>query len=98
MNITELAKEPQLITVSLDKPALVEKYGEVIEFKILDRQPLDTFAKLSSMTEENTDQIAAIVESMILDDAGESVVKDGKTLPIDVLTEAMAAISTELGK
>ena len=98
MNITDLAKEPQLITVSLDKPSLVEKYGEVIEFKIMDRQPLDVFAKLSSMTEENTDQIAKIVEGMILDDQGEPVVKDGKTLPIDVLTEAMAAISTELGK
>ena len=98
MNITELAKKPQLVELILDAPELVEKYGEPIKFHIYDRQPLDVFAKLSALTEENSSEIAKIVESLILDEKGQPVVKDDNTLPMDVLVSAMTSISTVLGK
>jgi len=98
MNISELAKQPQLIELVLDSEELVEKYGEPIRFHILDRQPLDVFAKLSTLKEENAAEIAKIVEKLILDEKGESVVKDDNTLPMDVLVAAMTSISTVLGK
>jgi len=98
MNISELAKTPQLIDLTLDSPELVQKYGEPIKFHIYDRQPLDVFAKLSTLKEENTGEIANIVQGLILDEKGEPVLKDGAVLPVDVLVSAMTSISAVLGK
>ena len=98
MKLSELSQKPKLIQILINNKDIVKKYGEELEFHIYDRQPLDVFAKLSALTEENSSEIAKIVESLILDEKGEPVVKDDNTLPMDVLVSAMTSISTVLGK
>lgn len=97
MKITELSKKPELVKITIDRAELVEKYGDTIEFFILDRQPLDVFAKLSS-GEAGDQRIIELVSSLILNEQGEPVMKDGMTLPIDIITECMTLIGTTLGK
>jgi copper chaperone CopZ len=98
MKIQQLAAKPKLIEITIDKQELVEKYGESVTFHFYDRQPLDVFAKLATATKDNVMEIASVIEKLILDEAGNPVMKDGEALPIDVLMEAINLISQHLGK
>ena len=97
MKLAELSKKPELIKVTLDKKEIVEKYGDTIEFHILDRQPLDVFTKLANAEKDMTG-MTEMIQDMILDDKGKKIVSDDKVLPLDVLMECVTQISTRLGK
>lgn len=97
MKLSELSKTPELIKITIDKKELVEKYGDEIEFHVLDRQPLDVFTKLANAKEDMTG-MTEMIQEMILDDKGEKVVSEDKALPLDVLMECVTQISARLGK
>lgn len=99
MNISELAQKPKLVKLILDDKTITEKYGEALEFYVLDRQPLNTFAQLAGANpEENFSSIANIMSELILDEAGNKVISEDKVLPMDVLMSAIKSISETLGK
>ena len=47
LKLTQLASKPQLIKITLDTKEIQEKYGDSLEFWILDRQPIDQFIKMA---------------------------------------------------
>ena len=98
MNLTDLAVKPTLIKLTITEANIVEKYGEELDFYIYDRQPLDTFAKLATMTQDNPLEFTDMLVDLILNDKGEPVMTDGKILPIDVITQAVKLIGDKLGK
>jgi len=97
MKISELSQKPQLIKVTISKKELVEKYGEELEFHIYDRQPLDVFTKLAN-AEKDMSGVTEMIQTMILDEKGNPVVKDDNVLPLDVLMECVKEVSERLGK
>jgi hypothetical protein len=97
MKISELSQKPQLIKVTINKKELVEKYGEELEFHIYDRQSIEVFTKLANADKDMTG-VTEMIQEMILDEAGNKVVEDGKVLPLDVLMECVKEISERLGK
>lgn len=98
MQLEQLAQEKQLLKLTIDSETIVEKYGEALDFWVWDRQSLDTFAKMSVITEDNAMQYTELLTEMILSEAGEPVMKDNKILPIDVITEAIKLVGETLGK
>jgi hypothetical protein len=98
MQLEKLAVQPKLQKLTISEPKIVEKYGEELEFYVYDRQRLDVFAKMATITEENAMQYSTILTDLILNDKGEPVMSDDKVLPIDVLTEAIKLIGEMLGK
>ena len=98
MKLAELSKKPELITVTLDKKEIVEKYGDELSFYVFDRQPIDVFAKLATMQESNPLEFTDMLSQLILDADGKPVMTEDKVLPIDVLTEAVKLIGATLGK
>ena len=98
MKLSELAKTPQLQRLTITKPELVEKYGDELEFFIYDRQPLDIFTKLADVSQDNVGEYITILSDVIKNEKGEHVMTDEKTLPMDVLMEAMTLIGEHLGK
>lgn len=98
MKLSDLAKEPKLIKCSIDKPELVEKYGEELEFYIYDRQPLDVFAKLANADKGEMSGMTDMIKMLLLDENGEPIVGGNQVLPMDVLVEAVSIIGNELGK
>jgi len=98
MKLSELAKEPQLIKCSINKPELVEKYGEELEFYIYDRQPLDVFARLANAEKGEMSGMTEVIKMLILDEEGKPIVGGNNVLPMDVLVEAVSIIGSELGK
>lgn len=98
MQLEKLAVQPKLQKLTISEPKIVEKYGEELEFYVYDRQRLDVFAKMATITEENAMQYSTILTDLILNDKGEPVMSEDKILPIDVITEAIKLIGELLGK
>ena len=98
MQLDQLAQERKLIKLTIEDEGIVEKYSEALEFWVWDRQSLDTFAKMSVITEDNALQYTDLLTDMILNKEGEPVMKDNKVLPVDVITEAIKLVGDTLGK
>lgn len=99
MNINNLTKKPTLTKFTIDKPEIVEQYGEPIEFYSWDRQPIDVFLKLAALTgENNTVEIVRIASELILDEAGDPVITSDSMLPTNVLMAAIGEVTEKLGK
>jgi hypothetical protein len=98
MKINQIASKPQLIKLTLDDEATITELGESLEFWTWDRQPLDTFMQLASIRNDNPKEIIEVVRSLILDEAGEQVVKGDIMLPTQILIRIIQKIVETLGK
>ena len=98
MKLSELADKPKLIQLTVTDEDIIEKYGEELEFWVYDRQPLDTFSKLASATDDNLESITEIMGDLILDESGNRVMEEGKILPLDVLGKCITKVTETLGK
>lgn len=100
MNITELAVQPSLVKVTLDDEAIIEEYGEALEFHVWDRQPLEKFMRFAGKQISNDDlpELIEFTKSMILDEKGEPVMSEGKLLPTSIMTRCITKVMEQLGK
>ena len=98
MELGQLAQKPKLVKLTIDAEAIVEKYGDSLEFYMYDRQPLDVFAKLANFEQNDAGSIIHLLQTVILDANGEAVMHDGLQLPMDVVTECIKVAGDKLGK
>lgn len=98
MKLTQLAARPQLIRVELDDEEIQETYGEALEFWILDRQPMEKFIQIATTQTENPAELVRLVNGMILDEDGNTVIKDDEALPHGIMMKAIAKVVEILGK
>jgi hypothetical protein len=98
LQLTQLASKPQLIKITLDKPEIVERYGDSLEFWIYDRQPIDQFIKMATLGADNYGDIIRMVNDLVLDESGAPVLKDGESLPNDLMMTVIAQVVERLGK
>jgi hypothetical protein len=98
MNLSQLTAKPQLVLISIDDEDTIKEYKEAIEFYTWDRQPMDTFMRLASATQENTGTIIDIVKTLILDEQGKMILADDHMLPTNVLMKAITRVTEMLGK
>ena len=98
LKLTQLASKPQLISITLDTPVIQEKYGDSLEFWIMDRQPIDEFIKMATLGADNYGEMIKMVNNLVLDEHGNRAVQDGEALPNDVMMAVIAAVVERLGK
>lgn len=98
MKLTTLAAKPKLIKIEISDEDIIKEYGEPLEFWIYDRQSMAKFVKLANVSEENYGSLVETVESMILDEDGKEILKDGVLLPIPVMSKVVARVVETLGK
>lgn len=98
MKLTQLAKKPELIKITLDDEATVTEFGEALDFWIYDRTPMDTFVKLATVKAEDFGSMVEAINNLVLDEDGTPIVKDGLMIPSHVLTRVVAKVVETLGK
>lgn len=98
MKLNELAKKPQLIEVTIDDADIVEEFGEALTFHTWDRQPMDVFLKLASISPENSASIMDAVRNLVLDEHGKPILVDGVSLPTKVMMRVITKVVEGLGK
>jgi hypothetical protein len=98
MKLSELAREPQLVKITIDDEDIVTEYGEAVEFWTWDRQPMDTFMKLASVNPDDTSTILNAVRGLVLDEAGKPVLSEKSSLPTRIMLRVIARVVDGLGK
>ena len=98
MKLTQLAAKPQLVKIELNDEDVVKEFGEALEFWIWDRQPIDKFIRLAQMKGDDMSELIAAVNDMVLDEEGNSIIKDGLVLPTNVMTKVIGKVVETLGK
>lgn len=98
LNITALASKPQLIKLTIDQESIVEKYGDILEFWIYDRQNIEDFIRMATATQEDQYGMIKMISTMIMTEDGNPALKDDETLPNDVMMAVINEVITQLGK
>lgn len=98
MKLQDLASKPQLVKLTIDSEELVTKYGEALEFYVLDKLPIDTYTKLASINTNDPASMYLTVKDLILDEAGKPVIQNDLTLPLDLMNAAIIKVTENLGK
>jgi hypothetical protein len=98
MKLSQLSAKPQLIKLVLDDEEIIKEYGEAIEFYTWDRQPLDIFMKLASVSQSNSKDMFGIVKTMLLDENAKEIVTEDQIPPSNILLKAIVKIVDLLGK
>lgn len=98
MKLSDIAKKPTLIEVTIDDADIVEQYGEGLTFWTWDRQPMDVFLKLASLDQKNTSSVISAVRELILDSEGQQILTDSITLPTQLMMRVISLVVDRLGK
>ena len=99
MKLEALASRPQLIKIEIADENIVKTYGETIEFWIYDRQDMDVYMSMASLsgTTNNLVEVARLVKDLIHNEAGEHILKDGQMLPMDIMVKVIEETLKRLG-
>lgn len=98
MKLTDLAREPQLIKITIDDEDIVKEYGEAVEFWTWDRQPMDVFLKLANRQEDDRGGIFDLVRTLVLDEAGQEIITDRRSLPAGIMMRVLTRVVEQVGK
>jgi len=98
MKLSEIAKKPRLIEITIDDADIVEQYGEALTFHTWDRQPMHVFLKLASLNQSDTASMISAVRELILNEDGTQVMSEEAALPTNVLMRVITTVVERLGK
>lgn len=97
MKLSQLAAKPQLIQMSIDDEAMVEKYGEAVDFWMYDRYDMDVYLNLLNTEEKDVKKLTDIVKDLLLDENGKQLLEQGEILPTDILMKVVEKVVGQLG-
>ena len=105
MELSKLVSEPQLIKITIDEDHIVEKYGETLDFYMYDRQDMNTFMKLASISKNKDDNIEEkditsvfdMVKELIHDEHGNRLLEENQYLPTDIMLMVVKKSMQNLG-
>jgi len=98
MKLSQLASKPQLIKMTLDDEDTIKEFGEPVEFYTWDRQPMDTFMRLASVSNKDPEIMIGIIRTLILDEEGKEIITTDAMLPSSVLLRVVGKVVDLLGK
>lgn len=97
MQLSEISKAPQLISISIDDEQTVADFGEAVEFFTYDRQPLESFLKLATAKQDDPAAMIKAIRPLILDKEGKQIITGDKTIPSSLLMKVVAKLVDRLG-
>jgi hypothetical protein len=98
MKLSDIAKKPQLIEVTIADEDIVAEFGEALTFWTWDRQPMDVFLKLASVDQSNTTSVIEAVRDLILNEQGQPILVGEVSLPTKVMMRVITSVVESLGK
>ena len=98
MKLSALTAKPQLIDIHIDDEETIKEFGEAVEFYTWDRQPMDVFMKLATVSNKDPELMIGIIRTLILDEAGKEIVTKDAMLPSSILLRVVGKVVDLLGK
>jgi hypothetical protein len=99
MDISKFAKKPTLTKIVMDEPEVVETYGEVIEFHMLDQMSISTYFEFYRLQQEqNSDKLNDLLRKIVLKEDGTPALAEEEIFPVDLTLGLLVKINEFLGK
>ena len=99
MDISQLAKKPELVKLVLDDQELVNTYGEEITFFMLDVIDINTYFDFyKNQNEQDGERLMHVLRKIILNEQGNPAIAEDSILPVDITLNVLMKISDHLGK
>lgn len=98
MKLKDLARRPELIEIRLDDEDIIQEWGEPITFHAWDRQPMDVFLRMSTISQEDHSAMITAVRDLVLDETGQPILTDDQVLPTKIMMRVITRVVEGLGK
>jgi hypothetical protein len=99
MDISNLAKIPQLVKIEITDEDIVSRYGETISFWMVDEMGIDSYFKFYRLQQEQkTEELNALLRGLIRKADGSPALAEDEVLPVDLVLAVLVGVNDFLGK
>jgi hypothetical protein len=99
MDISTLAKIPKLAKIEITEADIVDRYGEVITFWMIDELGIDTYFKFYRLQQEQkTEELNDLLRTLIRKEDGTPALGPDQVLPVDLVLAVLVGVNDFLGK
>jgi hypothetical protein len=99
MDLKKLVRKPELLEVRIDDKEIIDSYGDSITFYMQNHLDIMTYFDFyRSQTQNDGQAFQKILQKIVLNKKGESILADDEVLPIDITLAVLAKVNEVLGK
>lgn len=99
MDIKQLTKKPQVISLVVDTPEILDLVGESVTFYMRDHMDLATYFEFYKL-QQNQDMnlLMDLMRKIVLDSEGNPAIAQDEMLPVEVAIAILFKINEYMGK
>jgi hypothetical protein len=99
MDITQLAKRPELVKLEITDEDIVKEYGEPVSFWMLDHIDVSTYFSFYKFQQnQDSDLLMDVLRKIVLREDGSRSIADDAVLPVNLTLSVLVKINEFLGK
>lgn len=99
MDISTLAKKPQLVKLEITDADIVSEHGEVVTFYIMDHIDVSTYFNFYKFQQtQDSDLLMSVLRKLVLTENGKPAISEDQVLPVNLTLAVLVRINDFLGK
>jgi hypothetical protein len=99
MDISKLTKKPQLTKIEISDKDIVDQYGDIVSFWIIDEMDISTYFNFYKLQQsQDSNQLNELLRTLILKEDGTPAIASDEILPVNLTLAVLVAINDFLGK
>jgi hypothetical protein len=99
MDISTLAKKPELVKLEINDEDIVRDFGEPISFYIMDQIDVSTYFDFYKFQQnQDSDLLMSVLRKLILKEDGSRSIAEDSVLPVNLTLAVLVRINDFLGK
>jgi hypothetical protein len=99
MDISTLAKKPQLVKLEISDSDIVKEFGEPISFWIMDHIDVATYFNFYKFQQtQDSELLMDVLRKLVLKEDGSPSIAEDQVLPVSLTLSVLVEINAFLGK
>ena len=99
MDISTLAKKPELVKLEITEEDIVKEFGETISFYIMDEMDVNTYFNFYKFQQnQDSELLNELLRKLILKQDGTASIAKDQVLPVSLTLAVLVKINEFLGK
>lgn len=99
MDISKLAKKPELVKLEITDQDIVTEFGEVISFYMMDQIDVATYFNFYKFQQsQDSDLLMEVLRKLVLKEDGKPAISKDQVLPVNLILAVLVRINDFLGK
>jgi hypothetical protein len=99
MDISNLAKIPQLVKLEIADADIVQQHGEPVSFYIMDQIDVSTYFNFYKFQQtQDSELLMSVLRKLVLNEHGKPSISEEQVLPVNLTLAVLVRINDFLGK